>query len=93
MLTGVALEPTQVPAGGANPVMAAQIEHLISMMQRPKVTLQVLTFDAGAHPGMPGSFVHMEFRDDGDPGLVYIDTQAGDIFIEADEDLRRPDDV
>jgi transcriptional regulator with XRE-family HTH domain len=74
---------------GGRAVMAAQLEHLVSMMQRPKVTFQVLTYGAGAHPGMPGSFVHMEFRDDGDPELVYVDTQAGDIFLEAEDDLRR----
>ena len=38
---------------------------------------------------MPGAFVHMEFRDKLDPELVYVDTLAGDIFLEADEDIRR----
>ena len=74
---------------GSRQVMAAQLEHVLSMTQRPNVTMQVLTYDTGAHPGMPGAFVHMEFRDEGDPELVYVDTQAGDIFLEAEDDLRR----
>jgi transcriptional regulator with XRE-family HTH domain len=74
---------------GDRRVMAAQLEHVVSMTRRPNVTVQVIPFDAGAHPGMPGSFVNMEFRDEGDPDLVYVDTLAGDIFLEAEDDLRR----
>jgi len=74
---------------GDRRVMAAQLEHVVSMTRRPNVTVQVIPFDAGAHPGMPGSFVHMEFSDEGDPDLVYVDTLAGDIFLEAEDDLRR----
>jgi hypothetical protein len=29
---------------------------------------------------MPGSFVNMQSRDEGDPEFVYVDTQAGDIW-------------
>lgn len=74
--------------GGA-PVMAAQLGHVVSVMARPNLNVQVITYDSGAHPGMPGAFVHMEFRDEADPDLVYVDTQAGDIFLEAEDDLRR----
>jgi transcriptional regulator with XRE-family HTH domain len=74
---------------GGRSVMAAQLEHVVTMMQRPNITVQVITFDSGAHPGMPGAFVHMEFRDELDPDLVYVDTLAGDIFLETDDDIRR----
>jgi hypothetical protein len=74
---------------GGRRVMAAQLAHVTAMARRPNVTVQVIPFDAGAHPGMPGSFAHMEFRDEGDPELVYVDTLAGDIFLESEDDLRR----
>jgi transcriptional regulator with XRE-family HTH domain len=74
---------------GDRRIMAAQLEHVALMTQRPNVTVQVIPFDAGAHPGMPGSFIFLEFRDESDPELVYVDTQAGDIFLEAEDDLRR----
>lgn len=74
---------------GGKQVMATQLQHVLQMMQRPNIAVQVITFEAGAHPGMPGSFVHMEFRDELDPELVYVDTLAGDIFLEADDDVRR----
>jgi hypothetical protein len=74
---------------GGHAVMAAQLQHMLDMMNRRNITVQVITFETGAHPGMPGAFVHMEFRDELDPELVYVDTLAGDIFLEADDDLRR----
>ena len=75
-------------AVGGPAVMRGQLSHVLDMTQRPNVTVQVIAFDSGAHPGMPGPFVHMEFRDKLDPDLVYVDTPAGDIFLEADEDIR-----
>jgi transcriptional regulator with XRE-family HTH domain len=74
---------------GGPTVMPDQLSRVLDMMHRPNVTVQVITFDSGAHPGMPGAFVYMEFRDKLDPELVYVDTLAGDIFLEADEDIRR----
>jgi transcriptional regulator with XRE-family HTH domain len=74
---------------GGRDVMGAQLLHVVEMMQRPNITVQVITYRAGAHPGMPGSFVHMEFKSELDPELVYVDTLAGDIFLETDEDIRR----
>jgi hypothetical protein len=38
---------------------------------------------------MPGSFVVMDFPDAADPALVYIDSMAGDLFLEREPDLRR----
>jgi hypothetical protein len=36
---------------------------------------------------MPGSFAHMEYRNEFAPELVYVDTPAGDIFLVADDDV------
>lgn len=73
---------------GGTEVMVDQLNHLAKMAAEPYVTLQVIPFKSGAHPGMPGSFVLMDFAPD-DPLLVYIDSMAGDLFLEADEDVRR----
>jgi transcriptional regulator with XRE-family HTH domain len=74
---------------GGPGVMRGQLLHLLQAVDSPNITLQVITFEAGAHPGMPGSFVYMEFGDAADPELVYVDTLAGDLFLEAEADLRR----
>jgi transcriptional regulator with XRE-family HTH domain len=74
--------------GGAE-VMRGQLTHLADTVKMPNITFQVIAFDAGAHPGMPGSFVLMDFVDPMDTDLIYIDSMAGDLFLEADADVRR----
>jgi hypothetical protein len=69
--------------------MHAQIMHLLDMARKPNITVQVIPYEAGAHPGMPGSFVLMDFTDPLDTDLVYIDTLAGDLFLESDADVNR----
>jgi transcriptional regulator with XRE-family HTH domain len=71
---------------GGPAVMHAQLARLIEAADQPNITLQVIPFDAGAHPGMPGSFIYMEFGEP-NPDLVYVDTLAGDLFLETDADL------
>jgi transcriptional regulator with XRE-family HTH domain len=74
--------------GGAN-VMQAQLAHLVRACTKPNVRLQVVPYGAGAHPGMPGSFVVMDFADPFDAPLVYTDGIAGDAFLETEEDIAR----
>lgn len=74
---------------GGSDVMRAQLEHLLEAARAPHVTIQVMPFDSGAHPGMPGEFIVMEFEDPRDTDLIYIDGQAGEIFLESDADIKR----
>lgn len=74
---------------GGDKVMREQLEHLQAMASEPQVTLQVIPFRAGAHPGMPGSFVLMSFPDAADPEIVYTDSMAGEVFLEAEADVSR----
>lgn len=74
---------------GGPSVMREQMNHLITMAMEPHMTLQVIPFSIGSHPGMPGSFVLMSFPDVDDPEIVYIDSMAGDLFLEAEADVRR----
>jgi transcriptional regulator with XRE-family HTH domain len=74
---------------GGLAVMSAQLAHLVEAAEAPHVTLQVLPFAVGAHSGMAGSFAIMDFPDPADPELVYIDSMAGDLFLEREADVRR----
>jgi transcriptional regulator with XRE-family HTH domain len=74
---------------GGPQVMADQLRRLVELANEPHITLQVIPFAAGAHPGMPGSFVVMDFPDAADPDLVYLDSMAGDLFLEREADVRR----
>lgn len=74
---------------GGPAVMNAQLHRLIQTAEVPAVTLQVIAFDAGAHPGMPGSFAIIKFPGDEDPDVVYIDSMAGDLFLETEPEIQR----
>ncbi|MFD9338557.1 Scr1 family TA system antitoxin-like transcriptional regulator [Streptomyces sp. NPDC060028] len=45
---------------GGNAVYAEQVRHLLSCMELPHVTLQVLPLGQTSHPGLSGSFVMLE---------------------------------
>ena len=74
--------------GGAT-VMREQLNALPAAARAPHVTVQVIPYAAGAHAGMQGSFVLMDFSNPADPALIYIDSMAGDLFLEAEADVRR----
>jgi transcriptional regulator with XRE-family HTH domain len=74
---------------GGPGTLRTQLEHLLGLMGEAHVTFQVIPFSAGAHPGMPGSFVLIDFPDPADPTLTYVDSMAGDLFLEAPADVQR----
>lgn len=74
---------------GSPAVMRAQFRHLLEASELPNVTFQVIPFDAGAHAGMPGSFIVLQFTEEAIPDVIYIDSMAGDLFLEAESDVRR----
>jgi transcriptional regulator with XRE-family HTH domain len=74
--------------GGAG-VMAAQLTRLAEAAAQPHITIQLIPFDAGAHPGMDGSFVVLEFPDPADRAIVYTESAAGGLFLEEEDEIRR----
>ena len=74
---------------GSPAVMRAQFRHILEASELPNVTFQVIPFDAGAHAGMPGSFIVLQFTEEAIPDVIYIDSMAGDLFLEAESDVRR----
>jgi hypothetical protein len=74
---------------GGRTVMREQLGRLRDAAALPNVTIQVIPYEAGAHPGMPGSFIVLEFPDAADQSLVYLDSMGGDLFLEDDREIRR----
>ena len=74
---------------GGRDVMRRQLDHLIKAANEPNVIVQVIPYSAGAHPGMPGSFILLDFPNPADPNVVHIDSLAGDLFLEKEADIRR----
>jgi transcriptional regulator with XRE-family HTH domain len=74
---------------GSRAIMAAQLKHLAEAAEQGKTTLQVIPFSAGAHAGTSGPFVILELPEPADPDLVYVETLAGDIYLEERADVDR----
>lgn len=67
---------------GSAEVMRRQLAHIRAAAQRPNVVVQVIPHHAGPHPGMLGSFLVMDFPAADEPEVVYLDTMAGQVFVE-----------
>jgi transcriptional regulator with XRE-family HTH domain len=74
------------PVGGPE-VMRGQLERLIEATKLPNVTLQVLPFDAGAHPAMVGSFSVLRFPEEELPDMVYLEHLTSALYLNKPEEV------
>lgn len=74
---------------GDKQVMIDQLEHLVEQSHLPHVTVQVLPFEMGAHPGINGQYAILEFPDAADSSVVYIEGVTSDLYLEKAHDVQR----
>src|SRR6266851_5426926 len=74
---------------GGPEVMRGQLERLMAVADLPHVQLQILPFDAGAHPSMDGSFSILAFPEPRDPQVVYMEYLTGALYLEKPSDTER----
>ncbi|MGW3623744.1 helix-turn-helix domain-containing protein [Streptomyces sp. NPDC000880] len=74
---------------GDKQLMREQLEHLVELSQLPHVTVQVLPFDMGAHPGINGQYAILEFPDTSDSSVVYIEGVTSDLYLEKANDVQK----
>jgi transcriptional regulator with XRE-family HTH domain len=74
---------------GSNLVMREQLEHLAEMSHLPHVTVQVLPFGVGAHPGLNGQYAILEFADAADSSVVYLEGVTSDLYLEKAHDVQK----
>ncbi len=78
---------------GSRAIMAAQCQFLANLP--PNVTVRVLTYEAGFPAGLPtGPFVILGFGSDSRgrdiaPTVVYVESYAGDMYLERAKDVAR----
>ncbi|RAY11837.1 transcriptional regulator [Actinomadura craniellae] len=70
------------PIGGPA-VMGAQLRALNKAARRPRVTIQVLPYEAGAHAGLDGRFTILSYPDPADPDIAYVEGTMGDVYLES----------
>lgn len=74
---------------GGREVLRGQLSKLLELAGRPNVIIQVLPFEAGAHPGtMLGPFDILAFEHPADPGVVYVESDS-DPYPDREGDLQR----
>ncbi|MFI9121463.1 helix-turn-helix domain-containing protein [Streptomyces bikiniensis] len=72
---------------GSRRLMVQQLEHLLEQSQLPHVTVQVMPFAMGAHPGISGQYSILEFPDASDSSVVYIEGVTSDLYLEKTQDV------
>jgi transcriptional regulator with XRE-family HTH domain len=66
-------------------VFEAQLEWLLELASRPRITIQVLPFTSGGHAGLDGRFTILSFPDPADPDIAYVEGTMGDVYLESAE--------
>lgn len=76
------------PIGDAA-VMRGQVSRLLDAIETPNITVQVLPFDKGGHVGLDGPFSLLGFPEPTDPDVVYVESQAGNAYLEQPHQVSR----
>jgi hypothetical protein len=67
--------------------MQAQLEWLIEASRLPSVTVQILPFNAGAHPAMVGGFSILRFAGRELPDVVYLEHLSNAVYLDKRDDV------
>jgi transcriptional regulator with XRE-family HTH domain len=71
--------------GGAD-VIRRQFEHLRRMAKQPNVTIRIVPFSLGMHPGMRASFTILDFAAHDEDTIVSIENPEKDMLVKDDPD-------
>lgn len=80
---------------GGPAVMAAQLDRLAELNERPNVSIRVVPYEAGAHRGLDtGPFILMRFPTTGDgrnhePPTVYVQGFTGALYLDKPREIDR----
>ncbi|MFI2712936.1 helix-turn-helix domain-containing protein [Micromonospora sp. NPDC018662] len=72
------------PIGGAE-TFKAQLQRLTEEADRPGNTVQILPFASGEYGSMGSAFSLLAFPEPADPGIVYVETRAGSLYLEGQQ--------
>jgi hypothetical protein len=77
---------------GSPGVMRQQFERLAQVGEQPNVTIQLLPFALGAHPGLYGPFVILTFPQPTAP-LVWLENPNNSVYLESQSDVQNYTDT
>jgi transcriptional regulator with XRE-family HTH domain len=70
-------------------VMNAQLAVVVQKAKLGNVTVQVVPFGAGAHPGLDSQFTILDFDQPGLTGVAYVEGLVGYLYLERPHDIER----
>jgi hypothetical protein len=76
------------PMGGRQ-VMRSQIEHLLDLMKRPNISVQVVPFRQGGHAAESGAFTILRFEEEDLPDVVYLEQLVSALYLDKREQVDR----
>jgi Domain of unknown function (DUF5753)/Helix-turn-helix domain len=65
---------------GSPSVMSRQLQHLATVAELPNVTIKIVPFTAGLHPGMKQSFELIQFAEAPDENIVFLESPRDDLI-------------
>lgn len=69
----------RLPVGGPS-LMRSQLEHIMTMLVRRYITFRIVPIAIGAHAGMAGSFLQLNYQKFG--SVVFVESQNSGLFLE-----------
>lgn len=73
---------------GNSEIMRTQLARVVAATGMPNVTVQVIPYEAGAHPALDSVFTILEFLTSA-PAIVYVEGLVGHIYLEQPRDIKR----
>jgi transcriptional regulator with XRE-family HTH domain len=67
---------------GGPEVMQGQFRHLLSLMERANINIQVLMAASGAHPSTAGEFTILGFPGEEDDDVVHVEAMTSSLYVE-----------
>jgi hypothetical protein len=74
------------PVGGPD-TMREQLDHLLRLAARDTITMVVVPFSAGPHPGLLGAFALMEYDDPANDDVLCLETASGNVLLRDQPEL------
>lgn len=74
---------------GGVTVMREQLSKVLEVADTPNVTMQIVPFEAGAHPGLDNTFTLLEFESSVQPPVIYVENMAGTLYLEREPEIIR----
>ncbi|MFJ8629805.1 helix-turn-helix domain-containing protein [Streptomyces sp. NPDC093568] len=75
------------PVGGGGEVMRDQVDKLLELAERDRVTLQIAEFATGPHPGTYAPFTLFRFAEQELPDLVYTEYLSGALYLDSRKEV------